>query len=685
MLENMASVTLENSYVSTGKDMGKSHEKAHSKQRKYLQKDEPNIVTLTSNKSEDSSVDLAMKMAVKMGVKDEDEWEEYNSKLRKDRRKDSYEEYLAGVSGNLVKNKRRKLADKKHILSKSKREQIAQELAYIDNNKGIPIDGSLYYISNSLTYDNMKPAELKKYREFERATLTDFYNSKTFKELNPQNIRSEIHFDENGAIHLQTQNVWYHKDKRGRMTYAKRAEIKKILTKKYGSEQRLNNYLDVLSYCHEKFDQPKDRIGSPTVASKFWYALNKIGEGVEVAKETKVDDEGNEYPFKYTQAERTTRIEELWRMEQQKTLAAIAEQKAKEMGINWTLDTTYTTDGIHRNGSNYVEHKRSLAQTNTELAHKQDELADTQSIVKQAQEALRASYKQLTGKDAVNDKNEPMSPLECSKAINRVIEDKKQEKDQVDNDVNTAKQKAEQQRKLADEQQNRLNELNNSIKQANDEFDDVNKKIQEKQETAELIYKGLSSSNKALKSENDELTVKNDDLQQKAEQKQAEVEAKMKQFNEAKSQLAIVKQQKKDEEEKLNKLRLKRRQQQQLEAKADQYDQIKNFMGNVPENHTLASWVKNQFEFVQKQAKIGFDAILNAEKLQKALTHNMNMNGEVADKDVKTFENQTSQTTNVLVKFVEEKYKQFKQKHKIKQQQRNAVRNNTDGPDGVSR
>ena len=203
------------------------------------------------------------------------------------------------------------------------------------------------------------------------------------------------------------------------------------------------------------------------------------------------------------------------------------------------------------------------------------------------------------------------------------------------------------------------------------------KKIQEKQETAESIYKGLSSSNKALKSENDELTVKNDDLQQKAEQKQAEVEAKMKQFNEAKSQLAIVKQQKKDEEEKLNKLRFKRRQQQQLEAKADQYDQIKNFMGNVPENHTLASWVKNQFEFVQKQAKIGFDAVLNAEKLQKALTHDMNMHAEVADKDVKIFENQTTQTTNGLVKFVEEKYKQFKQKHKIKQQQQNQQQQST--------
>lgn len=210
-------------------------------------------------------------------------------------------------------------------------------------------------------------------------------------------------------------------------------------------------------------------------------------------------------------------------------------------------------------------------------------------------------------------------------------------------------------------------------------------KIQEKQETAESIYNGLSSSNKALKSENDTLTAKNDDLQQKAEQKQAEIEAQMQQFNEAKSQLAIVQQQKKDEEEKLNKLRLKRQQQQQLETKADQYDQIKNYIGEVPKNHTLFTWVKQQFTFLRQQQKIGMDAMINADKLQKALTHDMNMHDEIADKDVKTFENQTTQTTNVLVKFVEDKYKQFKQKFKPKQQQRNAVRNNTDGPDGVSR
>ena len=79
------------------------------------------------------------------------------------------------------------------------------------------------------------------------------------------------------------------------------------------------------------------------------------------------------------------------------------------------------------------------------------------------------------------------------------------------------------------------------------------------------------------------------------------------------------------------------------------------------------------------------DAITNADKLQKALTHNMNMHGEVADKDVETFENQTTQNTNSLVQFVEDKYKKFKQKLKSKQQQRNNTRSNTDGPDGVSR
>lgn len=626
----MASVTLENSYQSTNMDMGDSHEKAHGKQHKYLQKDEPLIETLTDNKSEDLSTDLAIKMAVEQGVKNEDDWEIYNSKLRKDRRKDSYQEYLETIAGNLIKNKRRKLDDKKHPLSKQKREKIAQELASIDRNGGIPIDGSLYYISNTIKYDEMKPAELKKYREFERATLIDFYNSETFKELNPQNIRSELHFDENGAIHLQTQDTWFHKDKRGRMTYAKRAEIKQILVKKYGSEQRLNNYLDVLSYSHDLFDKKKgskERIGSPTVASKFWYFKSKVGENVGVAKETKVDDEGNEYPFKYTQAERTTRIEELWRMEQQKTLAEIAEQKAKEMGINWKLDTVYTTDGIHRNGSNYVEHKKALTQASAELKNKQQQ---------------------------VKSESEKLNNLQSQ---NQKIKD--------ENDGLTAQ--------------------NTKLKQQVDDQQTKLQKIQEKQETAESIYNGLSSSNKALKSENDTLTAKNDDLQQKAEQKQAEIEAQMQRFNEAKSQLAIVQQQKKDEEEKLNKLRLKRQRQQQLESKAEQYDQIKNYIGEVPQNHTLASWVKNQFEFLQKQAKIGFDAVLNAEKLQKALTHDMNMHAEVADKDVKTFENQTTQTTNVLVKFVEEKYKQFKQKHKIKQQQRNAVRNNTDGPDGVSR
>ncbi|MDO5304145.1 MAG: hypothetical protein Q4E87_01055 [bacterium] len=613
----MASVTLENSYQSTNMDMGDSHEKAHGKQHKYLQKDEPLIETLTDNKSEDLSTNLAIKMAIKQGVKNEDDWEVYNSKLRKDRRKDSYQEYLETIAGNLIKNKRRKLDDKKHPLSKQKREKIAQELASIDRNGGIPIDGSLYYISNTIKYDEMKPDELKKYREFERATLTEFYNSKTFKELNPQNIRSEIHFDENGAIHLQTQNVWYHKDKRGRMSYAKRAEIKKILTEKYGSKM-LNSNLDLLCYIHKKKDKKltsDNRIGKSTISTYYWNIKSKD------------PDHAFNVTEHFSNAERTTRIEELWRMEQQKVLAEIAEQKADEMGVNWKLDEVYTTDGIHRTGSTYVEHKKALTQASAELKNKQQQ---------------------------VKSENEKLNNLQSQ---NQKIKD--------ENDGLTAQ--------------------NTKLKQQVNDQQTQLQKIQEKQETAESIYDGLSSSNKTLKSENDKLSAKNDDLQQQAEQKQSEIEAQNQRFNEAKSQLAIIQQQKKDEEEKLNKLRLKRRQQQQLETKADQYDQIKNYIGEVPQNHTLFTWIKQQFTFLQQQQKIGMEAITNADRLQKALTHNMNMHGEVADKDVKTFENQTTQTTNVLVKFVEDKYKQFKQKFKSKQQQHRIVRNNTDGPDGLSR
>ncbi|MDY5629011.1 MAG: hypothetical protein SPF33_05310, partial [Limosilactobacillus coleohominis] len=170
--DSMASVTMENSYKSTAKDMGESHVAAHSKQKKYKQADEPDIETLTGNNVSDSFLDLARQMAQKQGVLNEEEWEKYNRHLRKDRRKDSYEEYLYTLSRNLVHGKERKRDSKKS--TKAQREKISEELAAIDENGGIPIDGSLFYVSNTEKYDELKPDELKKYRQFERETLKRF-------------------------------------------------------------------------------------------------------------------------------------------------------------------------------------------------------------------------------------------------------------------------------------------------------------------------------------------------------------------------------------------------------------------------------------------------------------------------------------------------------------------------------
>ena len=98
----MASVTVENSYKSTVKDMGQLHIDAHSKQKKFQQSGEPDIETLTPNNVDDNSLDLALQMAQKQGVLTEDDWEEYNRHLRKDRRKNSYDDYVKILSPYLI-------------------------------------------------------------------------------------------------------------------------------------------------------------------------------------------------------------------------------------------------------------------------------------------------------------------------------------------------------------------------------------------------------------------------------------------------------------------------------------------------------------------------------------------------------------------------------------------------------
>lgn len=352
----MNSITIESSYQSTNKDMGDNHITAHANQHKYLQKDEPLIETLTPNKTSESSTDLALDWAIKnTDVMNENEWKNYNSHLRKSRRKKDYAEYLISLSNNFIKAKKRRLNNPK--TAKKTREKIARELtAY--RQTGVPLDGSLYYLNNTEIYDNLDAKQLKKYRQFERNTFEKFFNSSTFKSLNPQCIRAEIHFDENGAIHLQSQNIWYYTDAKNRVSYAKRAILRNTLSKWYGGSEALQNRLDVLCLYHDVTQKHGRQIGSKRADTMYLDYFNQFPEG-QVDDASKTNKDGSKRKYKYSSAERNTRLEELWRIEQMSALREIAENTAKSMGINYHVDENYATDGVHLDGAAYIEHKKA--------------------------------------------------------------------------------------------------------------------------------------------------------------------------------------------------------------------------------------------------------------------------------------------------------------------------------------
>ena len=338
--------TVENSYHSTSEDMGESHVKIHENQHTRLVKNEPLIETLTSNNLSDSSFDLMKEMAHKQGVMSEEEWQVHNQKIRPVRRKDSYDEYLASLCTKVVNGLKKRL--EKKTTPRSKRSNYAQQLASINKNHGVPIDGSLFYLSNYHDYEvHSKLGDYKKYRAFERATYKKFFDSDEFKLLNSGCFRGEIHFDELGTMHLQTQSIWFKTDKRGRAQYSKRSCIKKALTEYYGSTAELNRRLNVLSYIHS--DPKLDRsIGSERIDSRY----NRM-----------VKNEVQDDAFaKISSRERNGRIEELWRIEQLNVLSGIGVEMAKQYGVDWQPATRYQTDGVHRTRDAYIQHEEQTDQ-----------------------------------------------------------------------------------------------------------------------------------------------------------------------------------------------------------------------------------------------------------------------------------------------------------------------------------
>lgn len=471
---------MENSFVSTNKDMGENHIHAHQKQRKYLQKDEPLIETLTTNSDRDDSTDLALKMAQNAGIRTPAEWIKYNNELRKSRRKKSYIDYFLSTTANWTKAKQRALDNSKN--SKTTRTKIAQELHATIENFGMPIDGSLYYISNVDEYEKRSKEDLAKYRQFEAATFRNFFNSPTFKSLNPQCFRAEIHYDENGALHLQTQNTWFHQDSRGRVSYAKRAMIKQTLAKWYGGKEQLQNRLDVLA----EFDNiTEKKIGSRRADAKFYDYMSKWPDGYVDDAEKGIKSDGTKYKYKHTKAERDTRLVELWRIEQMHELSVIATQTAQEMGIDYQVSDKYETDGIHRTAADYVKHRQDQRQASKTAA----KLINDTKVTIRALEALSSAYTKLTGKDSKG-----LSPLEMANTIKEKADNTAKEVSDNGQKINEQHQRLQkQEQQLQDQRQ----QLQNAKQQAEDEQTEVDKLRKQKknlEDQLKILRKRLKSA-----------------------------------------------------------------------------------------------------------------------------------------------------------------------------------------------
>ena len=417
------SQTIENSYHSTSADMGDSHIEIHENQHIRLVKNEPLIETLTSNNSSDSSFDLMKEMAHSQGVMSEAEWQVHNQKIRPVRRKNSYDEYLASLCTKVVSGLEKRL--EKRTTPRSKRANYAQQLASIKKNHGVPIDGSLFYLSNYHDYEvHAKLGDYEKYRAFEKETYEKFFNSDAFKLLNSGCFRAEIHFDELGTMHLQTQSVWFKTDKRGRAQYSKRSCIKKALTEYYGSTAELNRRLNILSYIHG--DPKLDRKpGSERIDAKY---NRMVKNGAQKGTFDNISSR-----------ERNGRVEELWRIEHLNVLSDVAVETAKNYNVDWKPATTYQTDGQHRTRDAYIQHEEQTEQVRQTNKIVVASTKRNQQRAKRLKKTIDDSYKAVTGTERSDD----VSDLDAVRTIRHYVKSDKSEHEKLEQENDSLRRENE--------------------------------------------------------------------------------------------------------------------------------------------------------------------------------------------------------------------------------------------------
>ena len=429
----MSSITFENSFQGSFRDMGESHISIHSGQHDHMVDGEDPIIELRGNSVSDSSWHLMIEKAVSQGVVSPEEWPAYNRQIKdKKRRKKDYNDYLLTLCSKPIK--RLKATQTAKNTPKSQRTKISQELASVDRDHVLN-DGSLWYVAK--LDDRPDNVSKKDWRDFEVEALTRFDNDPTYRLLNPGTYRSEIHLDESGEIHKQDLAVWFRSDSIGRVQYSKTSTIQDVLLKLYGgNKDELDRRVSLVADITNNIDKTP---GSERADTKLWRAVKS-----------------NQQPSRMLHAGKmyNSAMVTLWRYENVRILRQTALEVARERGIDYHVDDVYNTDGVHRSRDVYMQHQQTKdSLRNQRLATKRAQYA-TDKLTDKINDIYRDTLKRNPGASE--------SPLEQSNKIIDHLKKVKAESERIQAETDRQQQQLDQlkrQNEMAKRQQFRWFEL----------------------------------------------------------------------------------------------------------------------------------------------------------------------------------------------------------------------------------
>lgn len=144
--------------------------------------------------------------------------------------------------------------------------------------------------------------------------------------------------------------------------------------------------------------------------------------------------------------------------------------RLKSMGLDKKLHLNFVRSG--------GEHGLSMKEY-----QENQNLKQAKSASQNAQETVRASYKQITGKEPINDEKQPLDVTECLHGIKAKLNQSEEAKEQAEKMVEEAKKKLSELQRQQQQEADRLKQLQVDAvtrRKNNDKLADENKKLKEK-------------------------------------------------------------------------------------------------------------------------------------------------------------------------------------------------------------